>query len=114
MVHVIFFRCIKQKKYGCALLKLREKLVDCKFFVAIYCCRIITTFFSFDGKNFDTQVDATYEHFSTKLENYKGAPFVVGGWVDPRGQDTNKKTEIFDTQAGEWSEAEDYPFASKL
>jgi len=50
----------------------------------------------------------------SKLANYKGAPFVVGGWVDPRGGETNKKTEIFDTQAGKWSEAEDYPFASKL
>ena len=45
MVHVMFSRRIKQKKYGCALLEFREEFVDCKFFVAVFnhCLIILAT-----------------------------------------------------------------------
>ena len=61
---------------------------------------------SFDGKNFDSQVDARFEHRLTKLSSYNGEPFVTGDWQ-------NTKTEIFNIQAGEWSKVESYPFSSK-
>ena len=63
--------------------------------------------FRFDGRKFETQVDAYYEHSSSKLASYNGSPFVTGGG------DT-VTTEIFDFNAGIWKRAEDYPFSARL
>ena len=103
-MHVIFFRHIKQKKYGCVLVMQIERPVICESFVTIQCW-IQIPFLSFDGKNFDSHVDAIYEHYA-KLGSYNGEPFVTGG--------ANRKTEIFNNKAGKWTEVEDYPYASTL
>ena len=70
----------------------------------------IIYFFSFDGTNFITEASSQYPHFDVwALGNYRNSPFVTGD--DGSGDGYGLKTEILDYDAGEWNQAEDYPFA---
>ena len=65
-------------------------------------------FFSFDGTNFKTEPSSQYPHWDVRaLGNYRKSPFVTGHDSSPNGL----KTEILDYEAGQWNQAEDYPFA---
>ena len=68
----------------------------------------IIIFFSFDGTNFKTEPSSQYPHWDVRaLGNYRKSPFVTGHDSSPNGL----KTEILDYEAGQWNQAEDYPFA---
>ena len=70
----------------------------------------IIIFFSFDGTNFKTEPSSQYPHWDVRaLGNYRNSPFVTGD--DGSGDSYGLKTEILDYEAGEWNQAEDYPFA---
>ena len=94
------------KKYGCALQKRTKEVVDCKSKNTRHLYKIRILSLRFDGKSFYGQINSQYKHLQSKLASYNGAPFVTGGFE-------TTKTEIFDTEAAQWQEAEAYPFATK-
>ena len=66
-------------------------------------------YFSFDGTNFITEASSQYPHYEVwALGNYRNSPFVTGHDSTTNGL----KTEILDYEAGEWNQAEDYPFSN--
>ena len=65
---------------------------------------------SYDGENFDDSVaKSECDHDSTMgLANYRNMALTTGSkWVD----DCGTKTEVYDFDSNQWSNAPDYPFA---
>lgn len=66
-------------------------------------------FSRFNGVSFQTEPSSTFPHEAVvNLGSYRQSPFVAGGKSLTHGL----KTEIFDRAAGEWIQANDYPFAN--
>ena len=49
-----------------------------------------------------------YSHFLVSLGSYRKSPFVTGNSNSSLGL----KTEILDYDAGQWNDADDYPFSN--
>ena len=55
---------------------------------------------------FNQEPSSAHAHrWALGLGSYKSTPFVTGSWSP-----NNLKTEWFDAQANQWTEAPDYPF----
>jgi len=66
---------------------------------------------SYDGESFKTEPSTKYSHYDVyALGSYRDSPFVTGdSWHDTDGL----KTEILDYDAGQWNQADDYPFSNE-
>ena len=62
--------------------------------------------FSFDGADFTSAASSKCEHQSTGLANYKGSALTTGSV----NAECSNKTEIYDFDTDEWTDAPDYPF----
>ena len=64
--------------------------------------------FRYNGETFKTEPSSKYSHSRVyALGSYRNSPFVTGHDSSTNGL----KTEILDHDAGQWNDAEDYPFS---
>ena len=66
------------------------------------------TLFRFDGESFKRLASSTCDHDRTlKLAKYRGSALTTGS---AGNRDCFVKSEIYDFEANQWSDAPDYPF----
>ena len=64
--------------------------------------------FSFDGADFTSTALSKCNHHYAGLANYKGSALTTGS-ISP---ECSNKTEVYDFDTDQWTDAPDYPFES--
>lgn len=76
----------------------------CLFFGLFFNC------FSFDGAVVQNHANSTHGHRNTSLGKYKGEPFALGGYSNPRWI---AHAEIYNNATNTWTAIEDYPYQTE-
>ena len=96
------------KKFWCVSVTTAEKIATCKLLESLSHIEYHKFVFSFDGDSFENAGSSKCDHdYTYGLAVYRGKALTTGSYLN---SDCNVRTEIYDFETNQWSDAADYPF----
>ena len=97
-----------RREFSCASVKPTQINVEGKTKLSIF--YLFFNCFSFDGAVVQNHANSTHGHRNTSLGKYKGEPFALGGYSNPRWI---AHAEIYNNVTNTWNAIEDYPYQTE-